>query len=93
MLSSEFFHQKLFREEKKKNSFGGVWRGKVVGWVEEEEKKSWVLTTFTAKQVAKLEESVCTSWKTNLSGKITKAQMNAADRRQSAPITSYYSDS
>lgn len=51
------------------------------------------LTTFTAKQVAKLEESVCTSWKTNLSGKITKAQMNAADRRQSAQIRSYYSDS
>lgn len=51
------------------------------------------LTTFTAKQVAKLEERVCTSWKTNLSGKITKAQMNAADRRQSAQIRSYYSDS
>lgn len=51
------------------------------------------LTIFIAKQVTKLEENVCTTWKTNLSGKITKAQMNAADRYQSAQIRSHYSDS
>lgn len=51
------------------------------------------LTIFTAKQVAKLEKNMCATWKTNLSGKITKAQMNAADRHQSAQIRSYYSDS
>lgn len=66
-------------------------KGCGMGRREKEEKLD--LTIFTAKQVAKLEKNVCTAWKTNLSGKITKAQMNAADRHQSAQIRSYYSDS